>query len=72
MVDWLILLIVLSGILTFMGHYVRSRPIVMLSSFAWMITGLQIITTDETIPSYTILFFIAIAVSVYFLVGRWK
>lgn len=69
MEDAVILLMVLSGILSLIAYRAKSRAVMLIASLGWVITGLQLITSDPSIPVFVFAFFVAIAAGMYVLVG---
>ena len=69
--EFVILLMILSGLITIIGYKVKSKYIILISSIGWVISGLQLITVEPDIPGYVIAFYLAIAAGVYFLVDKW-
>ena len=69
MTDAVILMMILSGIVALIAWKAKSRAVMILASFGWVISGLQLISTDPEIPVFSFLFFIAISAAEFLLVG---
>ena len=70
MTDAVILMMILSGVVALIAWRSKSRAIMILASFGWIITGLQLITTEaETIPPFVFLFFLGVSAAEFMLVG---
>lgn len=64
-----ILMMILSGIVALIAYRAKSRAIMLLSSFGWIISGLQLITGDPDTPVFIFLFFVAISAAQFMIVG---
>ena len=69
MEEAVILMMILSGVVTLIAYRARSPAVMLLSSFGWIISGLQLITGDPEAPVFIFLFFVAIAAGQFLLVG---
>ena len=73
MTDAVILMMILSGVVALIAWKAQSRAIMILAAFGWIITGLQLITTEPEIPPFIFLFFMGVSAAEFMLVGdnRW-
>lgn len=69
MEDAVILLLILSGIITLIAYRAKHRAVMLIASLGWIITGLQLISSDPSIPVFVFAFFVAIAAGSFALVG---
>lgn len=74
MPDAVMLLMILSGIISLIAYRAKSRAVMLIASIGWIITGLQLITSDPDYPVFTFVFFVAIAAGLFMLVGdrKWQ
>lgn len=69
MEDAVILLLILSGIITLIAYRAKNRAVMLIASIGWIITGLQLISSDPSMPVFVFAFFVAIAAGLFALVG---
>lgn len=69
MEEAVILLLILSGIISLIAYRAKSRLVMLIGSLGWIITGLQLLTTEPDFPVYAFAFFVAIAAGSFALVG---
>ena len=69
MSDAVILMMILSGAVALIAWRSKSRALMILPSLGWVISGLQLITTEADIPPFVFLFFLGVSAAEFMLVG---